>query len=118
MALFNVYHVNPIKLNEKTSGEIVDLFVRDLDDRAIIITEIDFKRLTENENDFLNQVYLNNNIYLEKATNVYLEALKTADSILTVLTGKALDFKENDTLYRPPYDTKILFYSPGIKISC
>lgn len=102
-------------LNEKTAQEVVDLFITELDNRAMIIKEPDLKLLKENGKDLFTQINSNNDSYIEKANIVYLKALKTLDSILSVLSSKSLNFTENDTSYFLPYGSKKIVYSSGIK---
>jgi carboxyl-terminal processing protease len=112
---FNRYHLSPITLNEKTSSEIVDIFVAELDNKAFFIKERDQKNLKQNSGEFLNQISAQTNGYYEIATAIYLQSLKTTDSILTLISKKPLDFNENDTAYLLPYADRKVFYSPSIK---
>lgn len=112
---FNRYHINPIALNEKTSSEIIDIFITELDNRAFFIKEGDQKKLKKNSSEFLNQINLGSNAYSDLATAIYLQSLKTTDSILTLISKKPLDFSENDTAYLLPYGEKKIVYSSSIK---
>ncbi len=112
---FGLYHYDPFQLSEKTAQEVVDLFITELDSRAMTIKESDVKLLKENSKEFFNQINSNNDAYIEKANTVYLKALKTVDSILTTLSTRTLNFNENDTSYFLPYGSKKIVYSPTIK---
>ncbi|MBL7919506.1 MAG: carboxy terminal-processing peptidase [Bacteroidia bacterium] len=94
---------------------MVDVFITELDSRAMTIKESDVRLLEENSKELFNQINSNNDSYIEKANAVYLKALKTVDSILSVLSTRTLNFNENDTSYLLPYGSKRIFYSPSIK---
>ncbi len=112
---FSVYHCNPITLNETTAGEVVQLFIRDLDNQALVLKAGDVARLKEKGNQLFNQVAAGDDGYIEGATAIYRRALKTTDSLIAQLLKKDLNFTENDTSYFLPLSSTAVFYSPTLK---
>lgn len=111
---FSVYHYKPIPINETTSGETVDLFINELDSRGIILKQGDINILQVDKSQLFNQINSNNNSYLIKAQAVYVKALITVDSLLTVLIYKKINFSESDTAHFLPISAKTV-YSQNIK---
>lgn len=111
---FSVYHFKPIVINETTSGEVVDLFINELDHSGIILKQTDVKALQINKEQLFNQIYANSDAYLKQSQAIYTRALNTVDSSLTLLLEKKINFTENDTAYSMPIGGKV-FYSPSIK---
>ena len=101
-------------MTESSSSEIVDLFIKDLDTRGIILTQHDVNLLEKDKSQLINQINSNDETYYNRVQNIYLKSLKTLDSILTVLSNKKLNFNENDTMKSLPIGSK-MYYSPTIK---
>ena len=111
---FGVFHYKPIAINEVTSGETVDLFVKDLDRIGIVLKQSDVNALELNKTQLFSQINDQKETYFENALLIYTKALTTVDSLLTVLSNKKLNFTENDTARSLPMNAKT-FYSPSIK---
>lgn len=111
---FSVYHPRPIQVNETTSGEIVELFLRELDDKGFVLKQSDIDAIRKDKQQLLDQVNSNTDEYLRTVMQVYEKALNTADSLLTVLAAKKINFSENDTARYLPLAAKIA-YSPTLK---
>lgn len=111
---FGVYHYKPISINETTSAETVDLFIKDLDHVGIVLKQSDVNVLQVDKTQLFNQINSNNESYFKNAKLIYSKALFTVDSLLTVLSSKKLNFTENDTAKSLALNAKT-FYSPSIK---
>lgn len=111
---FSVFHFKPIPINETTSSETVDLFVKDLDKIGIVLKQSDVNVLLLDKAQLFNQVSANNESYFKNAQTIYTKALTTVDSLLTVLSAKKINFTENDTARSLALNAKT-FYSPSIK---
>jgi carboxyl-terminal processing protease len=111
---FSVFHFKPIPINETTSSETVDLFVKDLDNVGIVLKQSDVNALQFNKAQLFDQVNANSEEYFKNAQTIYTKALTTVDSLLTVLSAKKLNFTENDTARSLSLNAKT-FYSPSIK---
>lgn len=111
---FGVYHYKPIPINETTSAETVDLFIKDLDHVGIVLKQSDVNALQVDKIQLFSQINSNNESYFKNAKLVYSKALFTVDSLLTVLSSKKLNFTENDTAKSLALNAKT-FYSPSIK---
>lgn len=111
---FSVYHFKPIEISEKTSDEITSLFLKDLDGRGIILKQSDINQIKLQEKDLFKTIDNNSDSYIETATKVYNSALKSVDSVLTLLSSKTFNFNENDTAFFLRPGTKT-FYSPNLK---
>jgi carboxyl-terminal processing protease len=111
---FSVYHYKPIAINETTSAETVDLFIKDLDNIGIILKQSDVNALQKDKAQLFEQINSNNEAYFKNAQSVYYNALFTVDSLLTVLSSKKINFTENDTAKSLALNAKT-FYSPSIK---
>ena len=111
---FSVFHFKPIPINETTSSETVDLFVKDLDNIGIVLKQSDINALQFDKAQLFNQVNANSEVYFKNAQAIYTKALVTVDSLLTVLSAKKINFTENDTARSLALNAKT-FYSPSIK---
>jgi len=111
---FNVYHFYTMDNSEKTSSEITDLFISNLDERGIVLLQADIKKLNEKKGELLSGIQSGSDEYSEKSSKVYLNALKRTDSILSALSTKTLNFSENDTVYFLPYNSSV-YFSPSVK---
>lgn len=111
---FSVFHYKPIPINETTSGETVDLFIKDLDNIGIVLKQSDVNALQLDKSQLFNQVNANSEAYFNNAQTIYTKALTTVDSLLTVLSAKKINFIENDTARSLSLNAKT-FYSPSIK---
>ncbi len=109
-----MFHFKPIPINETTSSETVDLFVKDLDNVGIVLKQSDVNALQFNKAQLFDQVNANSEEYFKNAQTIYTKALTTVDSLLTVLSAKKLNFTENDTARSLSLNAKT-FYSPSIK---
>lgn len=111
---FSVFHFKPIPINETTSSETVDLFVKDLDNIGIVLKQSDINALQFDKAQLFNQVNANSEVYFKNAQAIYTKALVTVDSLLTLLSTKKINFTENDTARSLELNAKT-FYSPSIK---
>lgn len=111
---FSVYHLRPIQLNETTAAETADLFISELDNRGTVLKQSDVALLQNGKAQLFSQIAGYNDAYFKQALSVYLKALNSVDSILTVLSGKSLNFTENDTAIFLPLASKAT-YSSGLK---
>lgn len=111
---FGVYHYKPISINENTSGETVDLFIKDLDNVGIVLKQSDINALQFDKTQLFNQISSNSESYFKKAKSIYSKALFTVDSLLTILSAKKINFTENDTAKSLALNANT-FYSPSIK---
>jgi len=111
---FSVFHYKPIPINETTSGETVDLFIKDLDNIGIVLKQSDINGLQFDKAQLFNQVNANSEVYFKNAQAIYTKALVTVDSLLTLLSTKKINFTENDTARSLELNAKT-FYSPSIK---
>lgn len=111
---FAAHHPNPFQPGEKTSLEIVDIFVSGLDNTAIVLKQDDIAALKKNGGLLFEQIGAHNDDYMRAAGQVYLKALNCLDSLLFVIWANPIDFAENDTLTFLPYSAKTQ-YSPDIK---
>ena len=111
---FSVFHFKPIPINETTSSETVDLFVKDLDNIGIVLKQSDINGLQFDKAQLFNQVNANSEVYFKNAQAIYTKALVTVDSLLTLLSTKKINFTENDTARSLELNAKT-FYSPSIK---
>ncbi len=109
-----MFHFKPIPINETTSSETVDLFVKDLDNIGIVLKQSDINALQFDKAQLFNQVNANSEVYFKNAQAIYTKALVTVDSLLTVLSAKKINFTENDTARSLALNAKT-FYSPSIK---
>lgn len=110
---FGVYHYKPISINETTSSEIVDLFVKNLDKIGIVLKQSDVNALQFDKAQLFNQVNANSEAYFKNAQTIYTKALTIVDSLLLVLSSKKINFTENDTARSLSLNAKT-FYSPSI----
>jgi carboxyl-terminal processing protease len=111
---FGVYHYRPIEINETTASETVDLFIKDLDDRGIILKQSDVNALQKDKSQLFKQVNDHDESYLKNARQIYTRALTSVDSILAVISSKKLNFTENDTAFFLPVASKTS-YSSSLK---
>ncbi|MGZ3901905.1 MAG: S41 family peptidase, partial [Bacteroidia bacterium] len=111
---FGVYHYKPIELSATTSAEVCDLFIEELDGKGMVLKQGDISLISKNKNELFNQLNKGSNDFVINAAAVYSKALKSADSLLSLLYTKPLNFNENDTAYFLPITTKT-FYSPNLK---
>lgn len=111
---FNVYNFYTMEYSEKTSAEIVDLFIYNLDDRGMALISSDVKRLNEKKEELLPNVQSGNNSYVKQAQSIYLDALKRLDSILVSISTQTLNFTETDTVTFLPLNSDV-YYSPSVK---
>ena len=111
---FGIYHCRPIALTSKTANEVVDLFIRDIDTKGLILKASDLALLKESASDLFSQIQSNDDHFIKKTVAIYTRALTTFDSILTTLSKKKLNFHENDSSYFLPYSAGV-YYSPTLK---
>ena len=111
---FSVIHYNPIPINETTSSEIVDLFIKDLDNNGIFLKKSDVNSLQIEKTQLFNQINSNSDSYFRNAKRIYTNSLISLDSLLEVLSKKDIVFTENDTASSLSLNAKT-FYSPSIK---
>lgn len=110
---FSVYHPLPITLNESTSEETVELFIKEIAERGFYIIESDHRSLLTDKNKLFEQINSNTDTYLQNATKTYKQALKRSDSLLDVLSTKNINYADNDTITF--LTTSAIFYSPSVK---
>lgn len=111
---FHVYHPRPIEVNENTSGEIIGLFLHEIDDKGFILKQSDVNAINKDKQQLLQQVNTYNDDYLKTIKAIYAKALNSMDSLLTVLGDSKMNFSENDTARSLPLTAKV-FYSPSLK---
>ena len=110
---FSVYHPLPIQTDEKTSEEVVDIFLNQIGERGIYLTDLHVKAIRKDQKDLFKQIYAGDDSFLKKATDAYKRALNSSDSMLKIMEGKTLNYTDNDTLTFLPYGTTL--YSPSLK---
>jgi carboxyl-terminal processing protease len=110
---FSVYHPLPIQITEQTSQEVVDLFIDEIGEHGIYLTEPHVKAIEKNKRDLFKQINDGNDAFVTNALETYKRALASNDSLLTVISGKTLNYSENDTITFLPYGQVV--YSPGLK---
>lgn len=115
LGVFNLYHVSPPPNNSEVSAEIVDLFIPELDNSGLILKQGDVLQLRKNNTELFNQINAGNSAYAQNASQVFLKALTSLDSLLVIMGGKALNFQESDTLYFLPPSAKRV-YSANMKV--
>ncbi|MDI9339034.1 MAG: S41 family peptidase [Sediminibacterium sp.] len=104
---FNVLHVEPPFLNEKTSAEMMDLFIKDLDPSGSILLEKEVNYLKSKSTAILAIGETRTDTFITACHLVYKKALSRYDSLLKVIAGQKLNFAEKDTLFYVPSGTII-----------
>lgn len=98
LGTFSVYHYQPIIQNEKTSQEIIELFVKELDPNGFVLKANDCEQLRKNGDKFLSEILTCNNAYLKSANKIYLRSLTVSDSILKNILSKKINLEAKDTI--------------------
>jgi carboxyl-terminal processing protease len=100
-----------MEYNAQTSTEITGLFITSMDESGVILTQSDINALNKNGANLLSEIKDGKQDFREFSTNIFKHALLRADSVLTVLSNKPMNFKENDTIHFLPANSKP-YYSP------
>ncbi|MCZ8286145.1 MAG: S41 family peptidase, partial [Bacteroidia bacterium] len=114
LGTFSVYHYRSIQINETTAAETADLFISELDKRGMVLKQSDVALLQNGKSQLFVRIGEYNDAYFKQAVAVYLKALTSVDSILTVLSEKNIGFTENDTAVFLPLVSKTS-YSPNMR---
>lgn len=113
LGTFGVYHPLPIQLNEQTSEDVVKLFIDQISERGIFLTEPHVKAIEKNKRELFKQINEGNDAFIKNAVDIYKKALSSNDSMLTIISGKVLNYTENDTITFLPFSE--VYYSPNLK---
>ncbi|MEI6021289.1 MAG: S41 family peptidase, partial [Bacteroidota bacterium] len=116
LGTFSVYHIQPITLNEKSSREIVELFIQEIDPGGFILKASDCKAFRNSGEQLLNEVLAGKDNYYERAKKIYAGALNCTDSILKSLSAKKIDLQKNDTIKYQIIPDKQINYSANTTI--
>jgi len=98
LGTFSVYHYQPIIQNEKTSQEIIELFVKELDPNGFVLKASDCELLRKNGDKFLSDILTCNNSYVNGANKIYLRSLTVSDSILKNILSKKINLDIKDSI--------------------
>ncbi len=103
--MLDKFHYDPIVLNDKTSADIFESFIKDLDPYHMYFTYKDIKQLKAYEKKIDNEILNQSDEFLLKTTKLFKQRLIDTDTLISTLLQKPFDFYENDTLIFERKDT-------------
>ena len=101
---FSVYHPLPIQTDEKTSEEVVNIFLNQIGERGIYLTDLHVKAIRKDQKDLFKQIYAGDDSFLKKATDAYKRALNSSDSMLKIIEGTTANVPPNTGRKHPQQD--------------
>lgn len=99
MGVIDKYHYEPYKFTDQISEQVYGQFIEHLDPSGLYFTEKDIAYLNQFKYLLNDQIGRKSCIFLERTADIFKKKLIVADTIISQLLAKPLDFSQKDTIF-------------------